>query len=239
MSRPKLPQPPNRFVFIASLGNPPPYERSRHSAGHILLRALDPILHDRLSPISRPGIIANARNLEYRTASPFCKTWRSPALMNQSGTKLLRRLVKWIESTKQDVKWKLEPPIAKRYEVLHPTLCLLHDELEAPLGQVVVKLGGEEEASVKGHRGLKSVMDGLRANRMQWLHQGTENMGPLAIMRVGVGIGRPESRDSKDVADYVLEKMHQKEREVVEGAAGQVLELVMHEFYRTKTPERI
>ncbi|KAK8090973.1 hypothetical protein PG994_000478 [Apiospora phragmitis] len=27
-------------VFIVSLGNPPPHDQSRHSAGHILLKAL-------------------------------------------------------------------------------------------------------------------------------------------------------------------------------------------------------
>merc|ERR1712093_416105 len=71
-------------------------------------------------------------------------------------------------------------------------LVVVHDELEIALGQVKVRPGA---ASAKGHNGLK---------------------------RIGVGIGRPESRDKRDVADYVLRKMSMVERGRIEGAAGKV-----------------
>lgn len=83
-------------------------------------------------------------------------------------------------------------------------LVVVHDELEIALGQVKVRPG---TASAKGHNGLKSI---------------GESLGGKDYMRIGVGIGRPESRDKRDVADYVLRKMSMVERGRIEGAAGKV-----------------
>ncbi|KAK0121528.1 aminoacyl-tRNA hydrolase [Cadophora gregata] len=83
-------------------------------------------------------------------------------------------------------------------------LVVVHDELEIALGQVKVRPG---TASAKGHNGLKSI---------------GESLGGKDYMRIGVGIGRPESRDKRDVADYVLKKMSMLERGKIEGAAGKV-----------------
>jgi PTH1 family peptidyl-tRNA hydrolase len=44
---------------------------------------------------------------------------------------------------------------------------------------------------------------------------------------VGVGIGRPVSREPNDVAKYVLKKMTPVERQKVEGAAEDVLNKLM------------
>ncbi|KAL9099486.1 MAG: hypothetical protein Q9163_005023 [Psora crenata] len=82
-------------------------------------------------------------------------------------------------------------------------LVVLHDDLESPLGKVKIKQGG----SVKGHNGLKSCCTFL-----QGVH----------FSRVGVGIGRPESRDSKDVADYVLRKMTPFEYQSMLDVAGRL-----------------
>ena len=65
---------------------------------------------------------------------------------------------------------------------------VIHDELESPLGKIKVKHGG----SAKGHNGLKSV---------------TKSLAGMANIRMGVGIGRPESRDSRDVVDHVMRSM--------------------------------
>ncbi|KAK4906497.1 hypothetical protein LTR28_000595, partial [Elasticomyces elasticus] len=42
------------------------------------------------------------------------------------------------------------------------------------------------------------------------------------FVRLGVGIGRPVSRESDDVARYVLRKMNPVEREKMEGIVGEV-----------------
>jgi len=80
----------------------------------------------------------------------------------------------------------------------------MHDELELALGLVKVKSGS---ASAKGHNGLKSI---------NGLLKGTE------YTRIGVGIGRPESREPDVVAGYVLRKMSAQERGKLEGCVGKV-----------------
>ncbi|KAL3481847.1 peptidyl-tRNA hydrolase [Aspergillus californicus] len=63
---------PSRSLFIASIGNPGRLRNTRHSAGHILLDAVNPLL---------------------RTSLPFVyKTWTSPSYMNESGKKLVNEL---------------------------------------------------------------------------------------------------------------------------------------------------
>lgn len=83
-------------------------------------------------------------------------------------------------------------------------LVVVHDELESRLGEIKVKIGG----STRGHNGLKSCV---------------KNLGADAFVRIGVGIGRPESRDSNDVADYVLRKMSVVEMEKVNQGAEEVV----------------
>jgi PTH1 family peptidyl-tRNA hydrolase len=83
-------------------------------------------------------------------------------------------------------------------------LVVVHDELECKLGEVKVKKG---DASPKGHNGLKSVKEQLRGQ--EW-------------WRIGVGIGRPETRDPNVVSDFVLRKMGGVERARIEGAVGRV-----------------
>lgn len=67
-------------------------------------------------------------------------------------------------------------------------LVVLHDELELAPGKVKMKVGG----SAKGHNGLKDIIRAL---------------GGAEFIRIGIGIGRPESRESSAVAKYVLRKM--------------------------------
>jgi PTH1 family peptidyl-tRNA hydrolase len=86
-----------------------------------------------------------------------------------------------------------------------PRLVVVHDELELGLGQVKVKSGS---ASAKGHNGLKSIREAL-GERVDY-------------MRIGVGIGRPESREANVVAGYVLRKMTGVERGKIEGCVGVV-----------------
>ena len=85
-------------------------------------------------------------------------------------------------------------------------LVILHDELELRLGEIKVKKGG---TSAKGHNGLKSIKERLQG---------------VQYTRIGVGIGRPESRAPDDVARYVLTKTTPAEKAKIEGAAGRVEE---------------
>lgn len=85
-------------------------------------------------------------------------------------------------------------------------LVVVHDELEGALGAVKVRDGA---LSVKGHNGLKSIKEQLKG---------------APYMRIGVGIGRPISREPNAVANYVLKKMSPVERAKVEGSVPRVME---------------
>jgi PTH1 family peptidyl-tRNA hydrolase len=122
------------------------------------------------------------------------------------------------------------------------TLVILHDELEQPLGKIRVKRGGPEASSLRGHRGLISVCESLRGKGLYPSKDGVAGNGngktngkggsarrDLSILRVGVGIGRPESRGKNAVADYVLTEMDGREMEAVKRAAGHVVGVLEEE----------
>ncbi|KAK9468296.1 peptidyl-tRNA hydrolase [Lipomyces arxii] len=67
-------------------------------------------------------------------------------------------------------------------------LVVLHDELDLPVGKMRAAIGG----SARGHNGLKSVASFIR---------------PEDVLKVGIGIGRPESRVPEHVANFVLGKV--------------------------------
>ncbi|KAJ8065503.1 hypothetical protein OCU04_006184 [Sclerotinia nivalis] len=85
-------------------------------------------------------------------------------------------------------------------------LVVIHDELELAPGKINVKPGSN---SPKGHNGLKSIRDTLRGQ---------------PYTRIGIGIGRPESRDAGVVTGYVLRKMSAEEKRKIEGCVGKVVE---------------
>lgn len=85
-------------------------------------------------------------------------------------------------------------------------LVIVHDELEKPLG--AVNLNVRQGASAKGHNGLKSIMSSI---------------GNVPFVRIGIGIGRPVSRESKDVANYVMRKMTPLEKAKIEGSVEEVI----------------
>ena len=79
-------------------------------------------------------------------------------------------------------------------------------------------------ASARGHRGVRSCLGALGSGSGSGSGSGGGggNRGG-GFVRVGVGIGRCESRERGDVASFVLREMEARERERVEGAAGEVL----------------
>jgi peptidyl-tRNA hydrolase, PTH1 family len=64
-------------------------------------------------------------------------------------------------------------------------VCVVHDELDLPFGQVRIKVGGGHA----GHNGLRSIIDCL---------------GTPEFVRVRVGIGRPPAGFRGEVASFVL-----------------------------------
>jgi PTH1 family peptidyl-tRNA hydrolase len=92
-------------------------------------------------------------------------------------------------------------------------LIVVHDELEASLGQVRSR---SWMSSARGHNGLKSIRASLKH---------TEYANPLTNwQRIAIGIGRPEERDPGSVARYVLRPMTTQQKVIL---GGQVARLVV------------
>ena len=84
---------------------------------------------------------------------------------------------------------------------------VLQDEMEREVGRVSVRAGW---SSARGHNGVRSIQQSLPRD-VEWF-------------RVAVGVGRPESRDPTQVANYVLAKMRPQEKEAIEDRAQDVME---------------
>jgi PTH1 family peptidyl-tRNA hydrolase len=195
-------------LLVCSIGNPgSTYANTLHSAGHILTSYLStcksykPFVKGLSGQFSSPdtstkafmGIISGFQRTEGAPVSvdEDWTFWQSTSLMNVSGRGVSRAYTEWMK----DVRRKYgDAQIEGR-------LVVVHDELESALGKVSVREGS---ASAKGHNGLKSCQASL--GKTKW-------------WRVGVGIGRPDSREPDVVARYVLKKMNMNERKALENSA--------------------
>ena len=188
---------PTARLFIASLGNPAPYLETRHSAGHVLIKS---IAH----ALSCPPFSRNRGYAKGLTTSPFTQPgwllWQSPSLMNVSGQPLRDALLTFIKagSSAHD----------------RVGLVILHDELESAPGMIRER---SKTTSHQGHNGLKSVAQSLRGARL---------LDQLSMIKIGIGIGRPDSRGGADVSSYVLKKMTWEEKQQIEDGAGQAIQLI-------------
>ncbi|KAL3229155.1 Peptidyl-tRNA hydrolase [Nakaseomyces bracarensis] len=79
---------------------------------------------------------------------------------------------------------------------LHNTdFTVIHDELSLQPGKLQLRNTG---ASHRGHNGLKSI----------------QKLG-IPFQKLAIGIGRPESRDPQDVANYVLGQLTREELDII------------------------
>ncbi|KAK3308411.1 peptidyl-tRNA hydrolase [Chaetomium strumarium] len=175
-------------IIIVSLGNPGRALDTYHSAGHQVLELL-PLQLGRQHPS-----FDNMRIAKKTTRCSIGQRYslfQSPTVMNVSGP--------WVSKAYHEhlAEQKLKPG-----EV---GFVLVHDDMEEELGAVKIR---EWDRSHRGHNGVKSVKESLRAYpEGSWA-------------RVSVGIGRPredpKARDRNTVSDFVLMTIPPKEREVLE-----------------------
>jgi PTH1 family peptidyl-tRNA hydrolase len=196
-------------LLVCSIGNPgPTYANTLHSAGHIVTS----YIADRKSyqPFTKglSGLVSRPDNTTFSLSllKGYTKTqggppeddwtfWQSLSLMNVSGVGVKKAYTAWLA----ELRRRTTPTAEGR-------LVVVHDELESALGKVTVRESG---ASARGHNGLKSCQ---------------QQLGGVKWWRVGVGIGRPESRDPNVVSRYVLGKMRAEERSGLERAAPGVVD---------------
>ncbi|KAJ4367030.1 hypothetical protein N0V83_007560 [Neocucurbitaria cava] len=196
-------------LLICSIGNPgSTYANTLHSAGHVITsyiserKGYKPFTKGLSGLVSRPddtkmsfSIIRGYSRVQDPSALPpsdYWTFWQSTTLMNMSGASVKKAYNEWLRTV------KAQSPFGSAAQ---GRLVVVHDELESALGKVTVRDGG---ASAKGHNGLKSCQ---------------QQLGGIKWWRVGVGIGRPESREPSVVSRYVLGKMSGAQRAALEKSA--------------------
>jgi len=118
--------------------------------------------------------------------------------------------------------WKAFTSLHPRSEEEVTALVILHDELESSIGTVKLRRG---ESSPKGHNGIKSVQASLKSAGL------LTAMGERFI-KIGVGIGRPLSREKDDVSAWVLGQLTGQEKTKIEAATESLEALLASEISR-------
>ena len=181
--------PSSRVAFlVVGLGNPGPrYERTRHNVGFDVVREV----------ARRWGV----DRFERRYAGEFA-TGRA----GTGGS----RVALLLPHTYMNESGRSVSAARGALHVAPEQVVVVHDEIDLPFGVVRVKQGG----GTAGHRGLKSVREGLASSDF-W--------------RVRVGVGRPDSTDPEIVSRWVLGRFDEPEaavRELIAAAADAVERLV-------------
>ncbi|XP_031726447.1 peptidyl-tRNA hydrolase isoform X2 [Anarrhichthys ocellatus] len=171
-----------RRRLVVGLGNPG-MEGTRHSVGMAVLAAL----------AARLGVADRWRgdkhvSGEVIVVSPVVLL-RPRLLMNLNGVSVAKA--------------------AGKFGIRPEDIVLVHDELDKPLGKVVIKHGG----SARGHNGVRSCVDCLQTDVMS---------------RLRVGIGRPAGKTS--VERYVLGRFSSEEKKVLDSVLAQSVDLLLSQL---------
>ncbi len=150
------------MFLVVGLGNPGArYEKTRHNLG---FRVADALVE------ARPGLAwrdkFQSSLAEFEAAGSRCAVMKPQTFMNRSGEAVGRA--------------------TSFYKVETGAVVVVHDELDLPLGDVRIKVGGGEA----GHNGLRSI---------------SQHLGSRDYVRLRVGIGRPPPEFRGDTADFVLQ----------------------------------
>src|SRR3954449_11119440 len=149
--------------LIAGLGNPgDEYERTRHNAGKL---ALDD-LAERHGARLRKVRFQAAEAVDVRIGDGVVWLVASTRFMNESGPSYAS--------------------VAKKHGIAPDHVVAVHDEIEIPGDELMVKWGGGSA----GHNGIRSLAQAL---------------GSKEFYRVRIGVGRPPGR--QDPADFVLQRV--------------------------------
>ncbi|RYP40913.1 hypothetical protein DL767_001394 [Monosporascus sp. MG133] len=190
----------NPHFLVISLGNPGRYYETMHSAGHLALLSLQKAIKNGAdaSGASSPGQPDFSPYKRWKktcqaSTGPKYTLLQSPTLMNVSGD-----FVRW--AWNETLKGHGVPPSDLG-------LVVLHDELETRFGVVRTRQWG---TSHRGHNGIKSIYQKLQI----------KDYPGARWARISVGIDRPESRDPADVADYVLSRLTDQQKEAMDTEVG-------------------
>jgi PTH1 family peptidyl-tRNA hydrolase len=149
--------------LIAGLGNPgDEYARTRHNAG----RLAEEDLAERHGARLRKVRFQAAEAADVRIGDQIVWLAGSTRFMNESGPAYAS--------------------LARKHGIPPDQVIAVHDEIEIPPDELMVKLGGGSA----GHNGIRSLAQAL---------------GSTDFYRVRIGVGRPPGR--RDPADFVLQRV--------------------------------
>lgn len=155
--------------LVAGLGNPgAPYDRTRHNAGRMVVDELARAHEVRLKKVR----FLPTEAVDIRIGDERVWLTGSTRFMNESGPSYAG--------------------FAGKHGVEPAHVVAVHDELEIPADELMLKFGG----GTAGHNGLKSL--GLA-------------LGTRDFLRLRIGIGRPPGR--QDPADFVLQPISKAQLE--------------------------
>jgi PTH1 family peptidyl-tRNA hydrolase len=172
--------------MVVGLGNPgPKYAAHRHNVGFMVVEAL-------------------AERLD---ADPWRDKFQARVARAEIGD---AQLVLLEPQTYMNESGRSVQAAAAFYKHDPAEVCVLHDELDLPFGQVRIKVGGGHA----GHNGLRSIIACL---------------GTPEFVRVRVGIGRPPPGFRGEVASFVLAPFDGTESaqlaELVKQSVGAVVDI--------------
>ncbi|XP_039660555.1 probable peptidyl-tRNA hydrolase isoform X1 [Perca fluviatilis] len=175
-----------RRKLVVGLGNPG-MEGTRHSVGMAVLGAL----------AARLGVADRWRGDKHVSGEVIVSE------VQQTHVVLLRpRLL-------MNVNGVSVAKAAGKYGIRPEDIVLVHDELDKPLGKIVIKHGG----SARGHNGVRSCVDCLQTDVMP---------------RLRVGIGRPTGKTP--VERHVLGRFSSEEKKVLESVLVQSVDLLLSQL---------
>lgn len=196
-------------LLVCSIGNPgSAYAHTLHSAGHTITSHISSVKSYRPFTKGLSGLVARPDNTTYSFGpiQGFRRTQDSgPPAGDDDWTFWQSTSLMNIGGRGLAKAWREFSQELARQGRGEGRLVVVHDELESALGKVTVKDG---TSSARGHNGIKSAQASL---------------GGVKWWRVGVGIGRPDSREPDVVANYVLRKMNAGEMRAMEKACGSVV----------------
>ena len=105
--------------------------------------------------------------------------------------------------------------VSRFYKIAPDHICVVHDELDIPFGQIRMRIGG----GAAGHNGIKSITAMLG-----------ETYGRV---RIGIGPKRPAEIDS---ADFVLQRFDKEEQDQLANLTREVTAILTEYVYAAQLP---
>lgn len=178
----------NRTILIVGLGNPgKQYEGTRHNIGFDCLDEF-----------------AKKSDFPDWIIKKDLKSALTAHTLGQTRVTLIK------PTTFMNLSGEATQLAANFYKIPAENICLVHDELDVPFGQIRTRLGG----SAAGHNGIKSVTQNIAENTNR--------------VRIGVGPKSPEQIDS---ADFILQKFNASEQKNIANLKKEVAAILSEYAY--------